>query len=143
MIDFINKTNDKKINKIVPKLEKMAKKIIKKDFELIFVNNKKIKKLNKKYRNINKATDVLSFAMNDSFFNIAGTVIISLEYAKKVAKKLNHSTEDEIKLLLIHALLHLSGYDHERDNGQMRKKEKKLIKKFHLPKSLIIRSHTL
>ncbi|MGJ9366302.1 rRNA maturation RNase YbeY, partial [Campylobacter jejuni] len=53
---------------------------------------------------------------------------------------LGHSYEEEISLLFIHAMLHLLGFDHENDNGEMREKEKELIEHFNLPKSLIVRT---
>ena len=58
----------------------------------------------------------------------------------KKSKELGHTPQDELALLFIHGLLHLLGYDHECDNGEMRAKEEELIKKFDLPESLIIRT---
>jgi probable rRNA maturation factor len=69
-----------------------------------------------------------------------GSVVINLDLAKEMATNLNHSTEDEIALLFIHGLLHILGYDHEVDNGEMREMEEKIISKFSLPKSLIVRN---
>ena len=69
-----------------------------------------------------------------------GTLIISLDMARNVAGAMSHSPEAEIKLLFIHGLLHLLGYDHETDNGEMRAEEELLIKEFELPNSLIVRS---
>jgi probable rRNA maturation factor len=69
-----------------------------------------------------------------------GSIIISADKVKQKADELGHSKEDEFKLLLIHGLLHLTGYDHETDNGEMREKEEEIIKNFNLPKSLIIRN---
>ena len=56
------------------------------------------------------------------------------------ADRFAHSPQEELKLLLIHGILHLLGYDHEIDNGEMREKEREIIEHFNLPKSLIIRS---
>jgi len=67
-------------------------------------------------------------------------VVISLEYAKKVADELGHTLDEEVSLLLIHGLLHLQGYDHEVDNGEMREQESRWIEYFKLPKSLIVRN---
>jgi probable rRNA maturation factor len=58
----------------------------------------------------------------------------------KKAKELGHSEQDELSLLFIHGMLHLLGFDHEVDEGEMREKEKALINTFDLPKSLIIRT---
>jgi probable rRNA maturation factor len=68
-----------------------------------------------------------------------GSIIISSDKVKEGSKIFGHSIEDEFKLLLIHGLLHLIGYDHEVDNGEMREKEQEIIKYFNLPKSLIVR----
>ena len=56
------------------------------------------------------------------------------------AKEYNHGSDNELKLLFIHGLLHLLGFDHEIDNGEHRHKEEELIKKFNLPSSLIVRN---
>ncbi len=113
---------------------------VKKDIELIVTNNSTICKYNKEFRGINKATDVLSFPLEDIEFMPLGSIVISIEKAKEVAGKLNHSIDDELALLFTHGLLHLLGFDHEVDNGQMRKLESKVIKEFNLPKSLIVRT---
>jgi len=66
--------------------------------------------------------------------------VISAEYVQKGAQHFGHSCDDELALLFIHGLLHLLGYDHETDQGEMRAKEEALIKNFNLPKSLIVRT---
>ncbi|NPA11334.1 MAG: rRNA maturation RNase YbeY [Epsilonproteobacteria bacterium] len=137
MIDFENRTN---YEFDIKELEKIYSDLTKKDIELIFVNDDKIKELNKLYRNIDKPTDVLSFPLEDTPYSPLGSIIISIQRAKEVAENLGHSLEDEVKLLFIHGLLHLLGYDHETDKGEMRQKEEELIKKYNLPKSLIIRN---
>jgi probable rRNA maturation factor len=137
MIDFVNKTD---FNFNVELLNDIYNHLTDRDIELIFVNDEEIRELNKTYRNKDKATDVLSFPLEEAPFAPLGSIIISVDTAKRVAKDLGHSVEDEIKLLFIHGLLHLLGYDHEVDNGEMREKEEELIKKFNLPKSLIVRS---
>ena len=137
MIDFDNQT-DIEIN--LKDIEKIAIFITNKDFELIIVDNDTIQSINKEYRNIDKPTDVLSFPLDVNCEGMPiGSIIISSDKVEEMAKQLNHSIEDEFKLLLIHGLLHLRGYDHEIDNGEMRKKEEEIIEYFNLPKSLIIR----
>lgn len=121
-------------------LEQIASKLTNKEIELIFVDNAAIKELNKNFRNINEPTDVLSFPLKDIPNVPLGTIIISLEYAKNKADELGHTLNDEVALLFIHGLLHLLGFDHEKDNGEMRAKELELITIFNLPTSLIIRS---
>jgi probable rRNA maturation factor len=135
MIDFDNQTNFKVD---IKELEKIANYITNKDFELILVDNPTIQEINKEYRNIDKPTDVLSFPLDVVCEGMPiGSIIISIDFLDK-ALEYGHSKEDELKLLLIHGLLHLIGYDHEVDNGEMREKEKEIIEYFNLPNSLII-----
>jgi probable rRNA maturation factor len=69
-----------------------------------------------------------------------GSIIISTDFISEKASEYNHSFEDEMKLLFIHGILHLLGFDHEVDNGEHRQKEEELIKKYNLPDSLIVRN---
>jgi len=121
-------------------LEKIAKSVTKKDIEFVLCDDLHIRLINKEFRGCDCATDVLSFPLESIPHAPLGTVIISLDRAKDEAKLHNHSVDEEIALLFIHGLLHLLGYDHEVDEGQMRHKEKELIEKFQLPKSLIVRN---
>ena len=137
MIDFDNQTN---LEIDLKEIEEIVEFITNKDFELIIVDNDMIQEINKEYRNIDKPTDVLSFPLDLSCPGMPiGSVIISANKVEEGSKEFNHSNLDEFKLLLIHGLLHLIGYDHEIDNGEMREKEKEIIEKFNLPKSLIVR----
>lgn len=113
--------------------------------ELILTNNSSIQEINREYRNIDKATDVLSFPYEQNGFEgeILGSIIISIDYVKKGATEFQHSEDDELTLLFIHGLLHVLGYDHEVDNGQMREKEKDVITHFQLPSSLIVRTENI
>ena len=138
MIDFDNRT-DFKLD--IKTIENITKKLdIAKDIEFILCNNEEIRQINNRFRDIDKATDVLSFPFENLPFAPLGTVIISIDYAKKASKELGHSIEEEIMLLFIHGLLHLMGLDHESDNGEMRLKEMELVEFFDLPKSLIVRA---
>jgi len=137
MIDLNNQSN---LDIDILPLETILNDLTSKDIELIFVRNNEMKKLNKKYRNINKATDVLSFPLEFDINIPLGSIVISVDFATQKAKEYNHSFEDEIKLLFIHGLLHLLGFNHETDGGEHRIKEQELIKKYNLPKSLIIRN---
>lgn len=138
MIDLENQT-DLEID--ISSLETIANELTSKDIELIFTRNNEIQELNKEHRDIDKATDVLSFPLEFDMPNMPlGSVVISIDFVEEKAKELNHSFEDELKLLFIHGLLHLLGFDHEVDSGEHRKKEEDLIKKYNLPNSLIIRN---
>jgi len=137
MIDFENQT-DFEFN--INSLKEIYEYLTNKDLELILTTDEEIQELNKIHRQKNKPTDVLSFPLENMPGMPLGSIIISLDTAKKGTNEFGHSIEDEIKLLFIHGLLHLLGYDHEIDNGEMREKEKEIIEKFNLPQSLVIRN---
>ncbi|WP_419765112.1 MAG: rRNA maturation RNase YbeY [Arcobacter sp.] len=138
MIDFDNQT-DLEID--ISSLEIIHNELTPKDIELIIVNNDKIQILNKEHRDIDKATDVLSFPLEYDMPNMPlGSIVISVDFVEDKAKEYNHSFLDELTLLFIHGHLHLLGFDHEVDNGEHRKKEEELIKKYNLPNSLIVRN---
>lgn len=138
MIDFENQTD---LHLELSELEEIAHSVTNREIELIIVNNETIKNINFEYREKNEATDVLSFPFDGDFAHLPlGTIIISKDFVTEKAKEYNHSNNDEIKLLFIHGLLHLLGYDHEIDNGEHREKEEELINKYNLPSSLIVRN---
>ena len=138
MIDLDNATE---FEIDVLSLEEIAETLTKKDIELLIVKNDEIKELNKEHRNIDKATDVLSFPMDFDFPNMPlGSIVISTDFVEEKAKEYGHGFKEELSLLFIHGLLHLLGFDHEVDNGEHRSKEEELIKKFNLPDSLIVRN---
>lgn len=137
MIDIDNQSD-----LLVPanKLENIANSLTDKEIDLLITDDIQIKKINNEYRGIDKATDVLSFPFDETPMAPLGSIIISSDYIKSVSAELKHSESDELCLMFIHGLLHLLGYDHETDNGEMREKEKELIEAFNLPKSLIVRT---
>ncbi|OCX42775.1 rRNA maturation RNase YbeY [Campylobacter ornithocola] len=120
-------------------LEKIAKKMSDKNIELVLVDEKTMHEINFNQRGIDKTTDVLSFPLVQNCENLLGSIVINLDEVSKKAIEYKHSNEEEISLLFIHAMLHLQGYDHEIDQGQMRQKEQEWIEYFKLPKSLIVR----
>ena len=111
-----------------------------KDVELILTDDVEIEQLNAAYRGIDKATDVLSFPLEEMPGAPLGTIVISIDKVREKALELGHAPQEELQLLFIHGLLHLLGYDHESDNGEMRQKEAAMIEAFGLPDSLIIRN---
>ncbi|MEK7167292.1 MAG: rRNA maturation RNase YbeY [Patescibacteria group bacterium] len=149
------KINKKLINKIVQEIFRKMKFKKKIEISVVFVGEKKIKQLNKKYRNINKITDVLSFglwkleqpqhnfvgatlaaALNTGKpcpYTIAennfGEIFICYQKIKKQAKIFQHSILQELKIILIHGTLHLLGYDHKtkKDWEKMKKIEKEIL----------------
>ena len=137
MIEIHNKVSAK-LDKSL--LQKIASHYTKRDIELLITTNEEIASLNKTYRGIDKPTDVLSFPFESSKHTPLGNIVISIDFVTQAAHKYGHTQEEELTLLFIHGLLHLLGYDHEIDNGEMRQEEEKIIKKFNLPKSLIVRN---
>jgi len=129
---------DKIDKKLLKRLKKIVEFYTKKDLELIVVGKKKMKKLNLEFRGKDRATDVLSFPLAKTPNSPLGSIVICKKFVKNGAKKFAHSIDEEFILLFIHGFLHLLGFDHEK-NEKMRKEEKKIIKKFNLPKSLIVR----
>ena len=134
--------------------ENVVKKVIEKCFEeenlinsklvvtVTFTTPEEIRKINKEYRNIDKATDVLSFPMfekeeldekiktNDfEHEDVLGDIVISLERVKGQAKEYGHSFERELAYMIVHGFYHLMGYDHikEEDKVKMRPKEEKVL----------------
>ena len=106
-----------------------------------------LRDLNRRFRGKNKPTDVLSFPANplrgqESQEKNAGDLAISVETARRQAAEHGHSLTVEIKVLILHGLLHLAGFDHETDAGQMHLRERELRASFGLPQSLIERTST-
>lgn len=93
--------------------------------------------LNREFRRKNTPTDVLSFPGSGNYL---GDIAISRGMAQKQAKLLGHSLRTELRVLALHGLLHLLGYDHESDNGRMARVEARLRRKAGLPSGLIARS---
>ena len=97
-------------------------------FSVVFVTDNAMREYNHRYRKLDKPTDVLSFPGEDEYL---GDILISTETAWKQAKQSTTLTfDDNIRRLLLHGVLHLSGYDHETDNGEMRAIERRLRRKF-------------
>ncbi|MGA8741954.1 MAG: rRNA maturation RNase YbeY [Terracidiphilus sp.] len=99
-----------------------------------------IRRLNRQFRGKNKATDVLSFPAASGPVKIAGDLAISVPTARRQAVERRHSLSIEIKVLALHGLLHLAGYDHEIDTGEMDRLEQKIRVKLRLPHGLIERT---
>ena len=96
---------------------------------IAFVSDQRIRELNRQFRGIDKATDVLSFPADGPDESYLGDIAISAETAAAQAKENGLSFDGEIAQLILHGLLHLSGYDHETDNGEMNRLELRLRRK--------------
>lgn len=107
---------------------------------IFITGSDELRELNRRYRRKNEPTDVLSFEISPKQASLAGDIAISAEIAAANAAELGHTTEVELKILILHGLLHLAGYDHERDKGEMRAREADLRLKLKLPVGLIERA---
>jgi probable rRNA maturation factor len=104
-------------------------------------SDNEMRRLNRDFRGKDKPTDVLSFPASQNGNRMpAGDIAISADIARANAKALGHSFEEELKILLLHGLLHLAGHDHESDHGEMNTLEQSLRAKLKLPTGLIERS---
>jgi probable rRNA maturation factor len=109
--------------------------------DVILTTDPTLRQLNKTFRGKNKPTDVLSFPAPYEFAKKhAGDLAISLDTAARQAIAYGHTLADEVKVLLLHGLLHLSGQDHETDNGEMATQEAALRRDLRLPTTLIERT---
>lgn len=114
---------------------------LKGEVTVLLTTDTAIRRLNRQFRGKNKATDVLSFpAEGIGAEEMAGDLAISVPTARKQAIEQGHSLSTEIKVLILHGLLHLAGYDHEADAGKMARRERLLRAKLELPQGLIERA---
>ena len=102
------------------------------------VSNARVRALNRKFRRKDKETDVLSFPAEEPGY--LGDVVISSGVAARQARAAGHSLATELRVLALHGLLHLLGYDHERDDGQMARLERRLRRQGGLQEGLIERA---
>lgn len=108
------------------------------ELSILFMDDNEIKELNRDYRKKDMATDVLSFPMREGDFSdlnpdLLGDVVISLDTAKRQAEERGETLDEELNFLLVHGILHLLGFDHERSAAEaklMRSKEKELLRLF-------------
>ncbi len=116
------------------------------EVDVVVTTNRRMQQLNKQFRRKDKPTDVLSFPAEPTLpsarvgYPIAGGVAISGDIAKQNGRALRHGTLSELKILVLHGVLHLAGHDHESDDGQMARKEHKLRRALGLPDGLIERA---
>jgi probable rRNA maturation factor len=108
---------------------------------VLATSNARMRALNRRFRGKDQPTDVLSFpAVPECHRYAGGDIAISLELAAANSRRLGHSVAEEIKILVLHGLLHLAGYDHEQDDGEMARREQRLRSSLHLPVGLIERN---
>lgn len=103
---------------------------------ILVTNARRMQELNRRFRAKHRPTDVLSFPREDG-----GDIAICMEIAQENARLYGHSLNHELKILLLHGMLHLAGYDHETDDGEMAQREMELRSRLKLPATLIDRVH--
>jgi probable rRNA maturation factor len=131
--------NEAALARFVTKACKAAK--LKGSVNVLVTSSKEMRSLNRRFRSKDKPTDVLSFPpMTDFTDGLAGDVAISQEIAARNAHAIGHAPAEEVKILALHGVLHLAGYDHESDDGEMAREENRLRRKLGLPVGLIERS---
>lgn len=108
------------------------------EVDILIASNTRLRDLNRRFRGKNKPTDVLSFLRPSG-----GDIAISAQIALDNAQRYGHSLTNELKILVLHGMLHLAGYDHESDNGRMARAEARLRSRLKLPASLIDRTHSI
>lgn len=106
-------------------------------FDCVVSGDAELRRLNAQFRGKDYATDVLSFPGGDGHL---GDLAISVMRARAQAREFGHSTEDEVRILMLHGVLHLLGMDHETDNGRMARVEKRWRRELGLPNGLIERA---
>ncbi|HEY6251830.1 MAG TPA: rRNA maturation RNase YbeY [Candidatus Angelobacter sp.] len=106
--------------------------------DVLITGNRQVRELNRRFRKHDKSTDVLSFPGANGE---GGDIAIAAPIAVRNAARYRHAASDELKVLILHGLLHLAGYDHERDHGRMAAKENRLRARLRLPSALIQRSN--
>jgi probable rRNA maturation factor len=109
-------------------LERLEREVAGREIGVAIVSDAVIRRYNRQYRKIDQSTDVLSFEPDD--------LVISAETARRQARRLGHSVEEEMKVLALHGALHLMGHDHERDLGEMARLERRWRKRLGLPIAL-------
>ncbi|MGH9671234.1 MAG: rRNA maturation RNase YbeY [Terriglobales bacterium] len=114
---------------------------------ILVTGSAQLRRLNRRFRRTDQATDVLSFPARGKGARasrphprVAGDIAISAEVAAENARRFGHSAAAELKVLILHGLLHLAGLDHERDRGQMSRREEQMRRKLGLPPALIARN---
>ena len=107
---------------------------------VLVTDSREMRSLNSRFRGKNQATDVLSFPPPAFGNGFAGDIAVSLNIAARNAQSLGHSLGQEVQILVVHGILHLAGYDHEDDNGEMAEREIRLRRRLGLPTGLIERS---
>jgi probable rRNA maturation factor len=110
---------------------------------VMVTHSREMRSLNSRFRGKDQATDVLSFPPPVLDNGFAGDIAVSIDIAARNARSLGHSLAQEVQILVLHGILHLAGYDHEDDDGEMAEREVRLRRRLKLPASLIERGQRI
>jgi len=138
MIEVVNRQRHRKIN--LHAWERFSAQALEaisaqhRDVTVVFISSRRMRQLNKRFRGIDQATDVLSFPAEESVGlpssvgSVLGEVVVAVEQAEEQARENGLKFNEEVAQLILHGLLHLCGYDHETDKGEMNRLELRLRK---------------
>ena len=127
--------NAAQLQRFARRAQKLAE--VQGEVDILISSNKRLRDLNRRFRRKDKPTDVLSFPRPSG-----GDIAISVQIARENAQRYGHNLATELKILVLHGMLHLAGYDHESDNGRMASAESRLRSQLKLPASLIDRTQS-
>jgi probable rRNA maturation factor len=125
-------------------LDELRSRVAKRPFTICLVSDRSIRRYNKQYRHQDQSTDVLSFPAGNGAEppGYLGDILISVETARRSAARFRLALQDEVKILSLHGVLHLMGYDHETDRGRMARAERLWSDRLHLGTNLSARAAT-
>ena len=138
---IFQKTADRADQAELTRFARRARKLagISGEVAILVTGNRQLRDLNRRFRRKDKTTDVLSFSHADG---AGGDIAVSADMARQNAARYGHRPLEELKILVLHGMLHLAGYDHATDNGKMAAQELALRARLKLPASLIDRALT-
>src|SRR5258708_7164821 len=129
----VNNVSQKDLQRFAQRAQEMAG--VPGEVDILIAGNRRLQELNRRFRRKDKPTDVLSFPRPEG-----GDIAFPADIALENASRYGHAAAEELKILVLHGMLHLAGYDHEADNGRMAKAEARLRARLKLPASLIDRA---
>ncbi len=134
----LNGVSTRELDRLAARAQKAAG--VKGEVNILVTGDEELRRLNRRFRGKNRPPDVLSFPGAGN--GLGGDIAISADMAAANARGLGHTLLHELNILIIHGMLHLAGYDHERDRGEMARKELEVRQSLGLPAGLIERNRS-